>query len=378
MCGMNRPDASVAGAGSTPRRTLRTHARASRGPASRRRRGLGLLTVLTLAAPGLAAAPAQAAPAAGAAPSAAAPSSSQPASQPVSAPAARVDRSSTVYAAVASSGTRRTLQLVSRRTGKVVKVLASGRASDWQEPFRDVDVASDGSVWAVVVDRRLPGQYGTVLVRYDAAGAHRVLPYATSVRVSPSARTVAVTVLSPDGDGDGRGLEAVRVIRRDGRLVKTLVAQPFPVGSDGSPQAEVGGMNVAGWVSEAQLAVGSGCCDSGGVSIVSATAPTRRPVTFWGNGGTRAIGVRGSAVLVQRPREAGNGNTVPFHLVALDGYWVSRARPAGVRVIAIPGEDLDPSRYVDAMNRRAGATPWVVGAKRFPYRGTGRVVAAYV
>ncbi len=101
------------------------------------------------------------------------------------------------------------------------------------------------------------------------------LTYVTSVRPSPDGKTLAYTIVSPDGDGDGRGLEALRVRNVAAGQTKTLARWAFRVNpDDGSPEAETGGLQVKGWLDGGQLVVRKGCCDDGQIAIVSAKTPS--------------------------------------------------------------------------------------------------------
>lgn len=287
------------------------------------------------------------------------------------------------YAAVVARGTSHSLTLVDRSTGKVVRTLATARADDWQHPFGSVDVAPDGSVWAVVRASR-PNTYrpyATWLVHYTRGKAVRVLPYVTSVRVSPNGRQLAITVLSPDGNKDGKGTQSLRIATTSSKVLRTLSAISFPVDKNGMPTVEIGGQKVAGWLNPSTLVVGDGCCDSADVAIVSALKPTdnMKWPRFCADHSATAIGTIGAkTVLVAANRFSGDGQKVPLQLVGMNAVTMTAARPSGKVVISVRDADPTVDRYVGRFVARTKATPLVISTKRFPYKGTGKVVAAYL
>lgn len=305
------------------------------------------------------------------------------ASLPTAPAQAAATQAAGVYAAVVARGSTHTLTLVNRSTGKVVRTLASARAYDWQQPFAYVDVAPDGSVWAVVrktsPNTYLP--YASTLVHYTGGKAVNVLPYVTSVRLSPNGKQLAITVLSPDGNKDGKGTQALRIATPSGKVLRTLSATQFPVDKNGDPTVEVGGLRVSGWLNPSTLIVGDGCCDGGSVALASASRPS--PATKWptlfGDGSTRAIGTIGDkTVLVARNRWKGDGQKVPLSVVGVEAVTMSAARPRGSVVAYFPDENPSQDAYVDRFVARAKAKPLAIGTKRYPYKGTGKVVAAYL
>lgn len=320
------------------------------------------------------------APAAAAAPAA---GSASPTSSAAAPGAVGSSSAPGLYAAVTSRGSTRSLHLVDRRTGRVQRTVATVPASDIVEPFADVDVAPDGSVWAVVRTVRqgayLP--YATVLKHYVGRRSVDVLRYATSVRLSPDGRQLAVTVLSPDGDGDGKGSESLRIVTTSGKVLRTLSTLKFPVDAQGNPTLEVGGQHVSGWLTPRTLIVGNGCCDSGSVSLVpagKASAPNTWP-TYDGDGSTQAIGTIGTGtVLIGARLEVGDGVKVPIQTVGVQALTMTATRPRGRQLFIVRDDRGDLGAHVDAFVARAKAAPLVIGTKRFPYKGSGRVVAAYL
>ena len=339
--------------------------------------------VAAFAAAALPAGAAFAAPLASSASAGASSSAGAPASAAASSSAGASSSDRGLYAAVVARGATHTLVVADQRTGTVVRTLATAQATDIQEPFEDVDLAPDGSVWAVVrataKGRYLP--YASSLKHYVGRKAVTVLPYVTSVRLSPNGRQLAITVLSPDGNKDGKGTQALRIATTSGTVLRTLSTVSFPVDKDGNPTVEIGGQRVAGWLTDRTLVVGDGCCDSGSVSLVSALAPSKatRWPTFSGTGSTRAIGTIGSGtVLVADRLDIGDGVKVPFQTVGVRAVTMTAARPRGRQVQAVRDPDADVTRYIDRFVARAKAKPLAIGPKRFPYKGTGTVRAAYL
>lgn len=300
------------------------------------------------------------------------------------APSAATSTASSTYVAVVARGSVRSLVLVSRNTGRVVRTLDTQRASDIWEPFMDVDLAGDGTVWAVVnTETRGYQPYRTVLRRYVGTKGVDVLPYATSVRASADSRQLAVTVLSPDGNRDGKGTQSLRIITPRGQVVRTLASMTFPVGRRGWPTVEVGGLHVSGWLNRTQLVVGDGCCDSGSSALVSALKPSRygRWPAKTGNGSVEAIGVINSTTfLVGSTHISGDGRTpeTALRVTGVDAFAVTAAHPNGRLVASVKKADANLVDHVDTLVARAKAVPWVISPKRFPYRGTGTVVRAFL
>lgn len=320
-------------------------------------------------------------------PAGASPSKSLARTAPASAPVrtartASTSRAATTYVAVVAKGTTRTLVLVSRSSGKVVRTLGSEKATDIWEPFRDVDLAPDGTVWAVVQQTRPFTPYGTMLRQYTGTRVRNVLPYATSVRASADSRQLAVTVLSPDGNHDGKGTQSLRVITPRGKVVRTLASMTFPVDTRGWPTVEVGGLHVSGWLNPAQLVVGDGCCDSGSSAVVPALKPSR--YGSWpaknGDGSLQAIGIINSKTyLVGGLHWSGTGQANdPLRATGVDAFAVTATRPNGRLVASVTKADANLIDYVDTLVARAKAVPWLISTKRFPYRGTGTVVRAFL
>ncbi len=285
------------------------------------------------------------------------------------------------YVAIVKQGNRRHLRVVSRSTGKVLRHVATATKTDeFIEPFADADLAADGSVWAVVADTKLPEYYQSRLVRYVGSRAERSLPYVTSVRLSPDEKRMAITVLSPDGDGDGYGLSALRLANLRGKVTSTLATTKLPVDrKQGYPLIETGSLTVRGWMGANDLVVTTGCCDEGSVSIVSTLKPTRQQTwpTFTGTGDTTALGVKGSNLLVATSRVVEvKGSPHTFTRAGIDAFWMTKRKPAGTLFTHIRGSNLAVADHTDSLVKKAGATPLEISTKRFPYKGTGSVLRA--
>lgn len=310
------------------------------------------------------------------------PSASATASTTTSAAASTTSATAAVpvsrqYVAVSRSGSTFRLQLVDRRSGAVLRTLSSAKAVAGESPFLDADLAADGSVYAVVASPRRPQVgFGSPLVRYRASRATTLAQYVTSVEASPDGRTLAVMVDSPDGDGDGKGLEALRLLSTSGRVVRTLDSFAFPVDKKtGTPLYETGGRQVQGWVGSSMIALRTGCCSESDLHLVRAdraTRPTTWP-TFEGQDEAMAIGTRGSSALVVRPvyKEYAPNSYVR---AGLEVAWLNTKRPKGQIVQRLTGQNLEVTTSAATLNRRHGATPLYTAPGTLPYKGSGRVI----
>ncbi|GMA38622.1 hypothetical protein [Mobilicoccus caccae] len=291
---------------------------------------------------------------------------------PAAAAPAPAAAASSVYAAVTKANGREYLRLIDTRSGRVTATLASVKPPA-EGYFKDIDLAPDGSVHAVTHDATLPDSYRTRLRRYTTKGAVALQPYILTVKVAPNGKTLATTSLSPDGDGDGYGLETLRISSLKGIKLRDLMTSKAPVWKKGTPYAgsptiNAGGTSVLGWLPGGNLAVDWGCCDSGASWIASSTRtnqsttlPPRR--TLMGTFGTTIIGYKGASVL-QLHRD--------------DDYqplirWGTATSYTG-KIVGRPGS-VDWAR-LDAVARKYGATPIRISPKTYPYRGAGSVVQA--
>lgn len=301
--------------------------------------------------------------------------SAQPASALTKAPATGATKTA-VYAAVTRSGGRDYLRLVSQSTGTIVATLASGKHDpySYQGYFSDIDLARDGSVYAIAPDTSLPTSYQTRLMRYTTKGATKLQPYIRSVKESPDGKRLATTALSPDGDGDGYGLEALRISNAQGIKVKDLMTSKVPVWKNsGSPAVNAGGSRVLGWLPNTNLAVETGCCDSGWAWVASSTKTAAvgrgslrpRGKSLQGTFGTTIIGYRGNSVLgVQMD----HNEPRPYTL-----RWGTARNYEGKVAARLSRYD----RLATAeLARKHGATPLGISPKTYPYRGPGVVVRA--
>lgn len=291
--------------------------------------------------------------------------------------AATTASASSQYVAVTTSKGVERLQLVNRATGRVVSTLASAKVGSDGQAFGDADLAADGSVYAV---RYGKAPYGTTLVRFARGRATTIARYVTSVKASPNGRELAVTVVSPDANKDGRGTQALRILTPAGKLVRTLNTTTFPVDKNGIPMMETGTTWVSGWAGRSTLVLGSGCCSESNVHLVRADVPrsARAWVTLPGSDDTAAIGVRGTSVLVGRQRDTGDGHKVPLRKVGFDMLWLSSKTPKGALAGRVNDADHSLTQIASGLNKRYGATPLVVGPTTFPFKGAGTVLRAYI
>lgn len=311
-------------------------------------------------------------PAATAAPGPAAPAAATTTARSTAATAATASKPPKVYAVVAEANGREYLRLVNPASGRVTATLASVKAPR-EGYFKDIDLAPDGSVYASTYDSSLPEAYRTRLRRYTTKGVQNLQPYILSVKVAPNGKTLATTALSPDGDRDGYALEALRISTLKGTKVRDLMTHKVPVWKKPSPYAghpavNAGGSYVAGWLPKGNLAVGTGCCDSGWSWIASSTRanqsktiPPRHALV--GTFGTRVIGYKGNSVLQ----------------VWNDDDYVAWARWGTARNYKgkIAGRaGANSFLRDDAVARRYGATPLNISPTTFPYKGNGTVKLA--
>lgn len=281
------------------------------------------------------------------------------------------------YAAITANGSTHYLRLVSKSTGKVLATLGSGRTESPGFPqsyFSSVDLARDGSVYAVAPDRTLHPSYQWSLYRYTTKGVTKLQPFIASAQESPDGKRLATTVISPDGDGDGFGLLALRIADKKGKGTQTLMSAKLAVWKDGSPAIGPGAPEVVGWLPNGDLAMSNGCCDGGWAWVASSTRPTPtsqgwlvpRRGSLRGNWGTTIIGYKGAQALgVQWDNESGTSRA----------RWMTKTGPTGKFVRTVKAAPLNAA---ETLNKGAGATPLQVSPRRFPYRGPGKVVGAYL
>lgn len=282
---------------------------------------------------------------------------------------------SKVYAAVAKAGGREYLRLVDTRSGRVTKTLGSGKVTVFGHYFYDIDLAPDGSVYAVTADSSLKNSYQTRLRRYTGKGVQNLQPYITTVKVAPDGRSLATTALSPDGDGDGYALEALRTATLKGVKVRDLMTWKVPVWgkgtfSPGSPVVNAGGTRVLGWLPGSRLAVDWSCCDSGSSWIVptnrknqATTLPPRNIRTLEGTAGTTIIGYKGRSVLQIQSDDDHIGRV----------RWGTSTNYLG-KIVGNAGENFYDRGYEIA--RKYGATPLRISPRTYPYKGAGTVTQA--
>ena len=289
---------------------------------------------------------------------------------------------SAYYVAKVNRGTTQSLVVASRATGAVVRAVASGTVVGGNNVFEDVDLAPDGTVWAVQATR---GAYASKLVKY-APGKRGVvvMPYVVAARVSPDGRRLAVTGVSPDADHDGKGTTSVRVGPVGGSKFTTLGSWTFMVDpKTGDPTQQYAAPVVAGWVDNASLAVEWGCCDEGSVAIIPATRPTSptRWKALTGDGSTEIIGVLPAGrALVLRDKVVGDGIKVPLRTVGKQALSLSSTGRTRLLWSGKPKDDSTRAwlRLTDQAVAATRAVPLQVTRVRFPFKGAGFVTAAYI
>ncbi|MCH8614032.1 hypothetical protein [Arsenicicoccus dermatophilus] len=281
------------------------------------------------------------------------------------APAAAAVRPSVTTSYLAATHTGRTarLQLVDRRTGVVTRTLATAVMKGANNPFTDAGIAPDGTVWAV---SRQGGPYSSTLLRIKDGRVNTVMPYVASARISPDGTRLAVTVLSPDVNHDGRGTRSVRVGSVTGRGMRTIAQETFPVDAQGQPAVEYQVPHVQTWLGNHHLALWHGCCDDGNVSVISAdrvSTPSAWPGRN-GDASTEVVGVRGDTAVVPVAVTDRDGSPVRY-----DVYHLSPAHPRGVRAGQV-GVGRDGTMLMRPYLLTIGAAATVPEYAALPYRAT--------
>ena len=217
-------------------------------------------------------------------------------------------------------------QLAGRSPRQVAQALAEAKARTVAQAHpegltlgADQVLDCDGAVWGkpespAAAHEQLTALRGqrhrllSALVVYDKnlRTSTTIVQYATSVAWSPDGKRLAYTVVSPDGDGDGYGLAAVRTISRKGGTPTTLHSFRFPVTrTDGWPAVETGGQRVQAW-NGGRIVLAWGCCGDANTTLLSATKKTNtlKSVKAWPIGQNPA-----GAVLVRADRWGASGST---------------------------------------------------------------------
>ncbi|WP_409483505.1 hypothetical protein [Arsenicicoccus dermatophilus] len=267
----------------------------------------------------------------------------------------------TSYLVATHVGRTARLQLVSRATGAVTATLATTPMTGGPNPFQGASIAPDGSV-LVVKEGRTP--YDGKLLRIRGAQVTTLMSRVQAAKVSPDGRRLAVTLLSPDTDRDGRGTASLQVGPLSGTGMRTIAEEPFPVGRGGLPTDDQASPMVRTWLGNHHVAVAWGGGDDGNVAVVPADRPSSRQ--SWprvsGDSSTDVAGVVGSTAVV--PVYAKNG---------YDMVHVSPTRPRGVKVAHLRFT-RDAVTPVKNYLRKVGAAPVDATYARLRYRATTGVV----
>ncbi|MFN8052694.1 MAG: hypothetical protein U0Q22_14700 [Acidimicrobiales bacterium] len=244
-------------------------------------------------------------------------------------------------------------------TTKVRSVYRGDTFSAYDDPARspilDAELASDGTVYVVERTDRTedalnrPG--GTHLVRIDRAGAvSTVKANVTGSELSPDGTRMAVVILSPDGNGDGKGTQAIRVIDLATGATDTLRSNDVALDDSGQITQEISGVDIVGWTTDqSALIVEDGCCDSGSVTVVPAHSAGAGSPESWptisGDHATYALGTDpGGKIIVQRSTFLGDGVNVPMQL---DGIEIVTLDPDTGAVSAAKYEEHDGMNQSD-------------------------------
>ncbi len=195
-------------------------------------------------------------------------------------------------------------------------------------PILDAELAPDGGVFVVERTDRSPDAGlrpgGTRLAKVAADGtATTVKANVVASELSPDGSHMAIVVLSPDGDGDGSGTQAIRVIDLATGSVDELWATDVPLDETGVITVEIGSTRVVGWIAdESTLIVEESCCDSGAVMLLPSSGRSAAPETWpavRGDHATYALGTDAEGrVLVQRTVFDGDGIEVPMSFAGIE------------------------------------------------------------
>lgn len=200
-------------------------------------------------------------------------------------------------------------------------------------PFIDGELAPDGTIY--VVERSDPSLYvagrpgGTRLMTVAPDGAVNIVrENVTGSELSPDGTRMAIVVMSPDGDGDGSGTQAIRVIDLATGAVEELWSTDVALDDTGVISVEIGRIDVVGWTADqSSVIVQESCCDSGAVMLMPSSGRSDTPETLpavRGDHATYALGTDDDGrILVQRTVFEGDGVTVAaeyagIEVVALD------------------------------------------------------------
>lgn len=221
------------------------------------------------------------------------------------------------------------LAVADATTGAVDRVVWEGAVApvgtEVESALLDADLGPDGT--AYVVERTGPLDEagmrpgGTRLIAVGTQRELQPVPNVTSVRVSADGRRAAVSVLSPDGDGDGAGTAAIRIVDLATGEVSTLASTPLPLGDTGAYVSEFYDPFVVSWLPGGEGVVyREFCCDSG--SVIVAPADGSGSVDTWprvdGYASTDVVGFDpdGDPLVQRRPEDA--DEEWRFEIVALD------------------------------------------------------------
>lgn len=256
-------------------------------------------------------------------------------------------------------------------SGREQRRLELGRFSP--DDIRDAAISPDGTVALAIKVRGGYTQYQSALLVYDRTGnGEQIAAYADSVAFSPDGRRIAYTVTSPDGDGDGYGLIAVRTISVNGGKPTTLHSQKFTVDRrTGEPTQETGGFQAQSWIGN-KVVLAWGCCSEMNTSLLPTGRTTRTltPIDGWPVGQSP----RGSVLIRSEIWKADAENT--WYLV---GLRYSRLTTTGALTKLQDVKD-DRGDYDTDDVRVAGAQGFTLydpPASAIRYTGGGQVLKAF-
>jgi hypothetical protein len=208
-----------------------------------------------------------------------------------SVPTTTLPATATQYVATARDGDDFVVSVVDATSGNVVREVLrspgfdpSGFVDGYREStFRAETLAPDGTVYLIQnkidansFDANGEGQYepfASDLIAIAPDGAQRIVrPYVTAFLPTPDWSALIVTVESPDGDGDGKGTQALRRLDLVTGDEQTIASTTFDI-IDGRRGDEGAYVRAQGWTADgSRLVLHESCCDTGQVALVDLNA----------------------------------------------------------------------------------------------------------
>lgn len=281
----------------------------------------------------------------------------------------------TRYVALTTQSGRQYLRLVNRRTGAVIRTLASAPtpASFGDRAFTSVDLLRDGTVFFV---RQGAGKafaangpvYGKVLYRANPAG--RVVVFMKSVpvaKVSADGRSLALTQVTHPAKARYQ-LQRVRFGSVSGGKFTTRRETRIPTDSNGVATVELATPWVNTWVGNGAILLSQGCCGESSYQIMQKTGRSRNVLS---GGESEVLGLtrRNEALIFTEWAQA-----KPYKQI---GYRVFKVG-ATTRATVVWSTKTDFAHAKEAAIKATRPVPFEYPAKTYPYRGKDKVLASYI